>query len=645
MDDKFKQIFSLYVLASPHQEMDAEFYVTVTLLFLIMTLSLLGNIILIISVLTTRELKGHTGILILNLSISDLCITCFSLPLRLCQMFGANWSNNYVSCSITVALTISFFTASNFNLLLVTLDRFLNVLYPAKYRLNLTKLKLRVAIAVSWLASCFIAFLPMFLARAKKIAKSVDTAFVCRYETVLFPKYLIFVVFFTLLVPWVSMISMYAAILKVVLFKPSKVDVVSVRDIRCPVEAGKKMIEKSENSGNSQGVLVKANIKSDASESRCSIETGRVACIDRERITETATGQRQTSHRLSIIKDIKACDILNVIEGSQSNDKGTAVGLNLERACNRTVEQKQDSRHQLDKGNVEECPIVEGSRSNKTDKVVSLNLERIVDTKVESRQKTDSKFGGYNLKDCDVNEEDLSNEIDRNVSLNPERMFDRRDRLRQCKNGDFMECDMNEGCVSNETNRAVCLKLEQTFDKKVEPKQTTNSELGSEHIKEGDVGADSLSKEEETAFGWHLAKFDEEPESDEQQSRNNDLRSKGLGIRKLQETKLVKGVFIILIFYTIQMVPFGFIDLLELNGTISVPDVVIRIAMILAYLNSAVNPPIYAASNKRYRASFWRILSSCRHVERIQYDTDGRVVVRADQVSDADFVTGQPSRM
>ena len=594
--------------------MDAEFYMTVTVLFLIMALSLLGNIILIISVLTTRELKGHTSILILNLSVSDLCITCFSLPLRLCQIFGANWSNNYVFCSITVALTISFFTASNFNLFLVTLDRFLNVLYPAEYRLNLTKCKLRVAIAVSWLASFFIAFLPMFFAEAKKSAKSVDTVFVCRFETVLFPKYLIFVVVFTLLVPWVSMISMYVAILKVAFIKPSKVGVVSVRDVRRSVEAAKKMIDKSEDSGNSQGDLAKVSIKNNVLEGRFSIETGRVACMDRERIDETATGHRQTSHRLSTIKEIKGCDIMNIIEGSLSNEKCKAVGLSLETTCNRTMGQKQDSRHQLDTGNVEEC---EGSLSNETDRAVRLNLERIVDTKVESRQNTDGELGGDNLKDCDVNEDDIPD----------------------------MECDMNEGCLSKETERAVCLKLEQTIDKKIEPWQNTNSDLRSEQVKECDVGEHSLSKEEETAVGWHHARFEEETETDEQSSRHDDLRRKGLGIRKLQETKLVKGVFIILIFYTIQMVPFGFIDLLELNGTISVPDVVIRIAMILAYLNSAVNPPIYAASNKRYRASFWRILSCFRHVEQIENDTDGRGVVKADQVSDADFVTGQPSRM
>eukprot|EP00112_Aurelia_sp_Birch-Aquarium-sp1_P006994 Seg1763.8 transcript_id=Seg1763.8/GoldUCD/mRNA.D3Y31 product="G-protein coupled receptor 84" protein_id=Seg1763.8/GoldUCD/D3Y31 len=302
---------------------------------------------------------------------------------------------------------------------------------------------------------------------------------------------------------------MYAEILKVVL-TPSRVHVVPLPNVQGSVEPDRKIIDKNENSENSQGDLAKANVKCNTSEGRLTHETGTVACLDRGKIDDTTTRQRQTLHRPSTIENIEGCD------------------------------------------------IIEGSLSNEKDKVVSLNLEQIVDKKVESRQSIHGDFGSDN----------------------------------------FMECDVNKGRLSNEIDRDVSSRLE---------------------------------------------RIQEEPEIDDKQMSYNNQPSKGMGIRKLQESKLIKGVFIILIFYTFQMVPFGFIDLLELNGTISVSEVVIRIAMILAYLNSAVNPPIYAASNKRYRVSFWGILSSCRLVGQVQNNTGGRVVVRGVQGSDADFVTGQPS--
>eukprot|EP00794_Sanderia_malayensis_P002974 gene2974-3428_t len=196
--------------------MNAELHTTVVLLFVALAISLVGNLLVIISALVNRELRNNTGLLIMNLAISDLCITCFSLPLRLCQILGWNWSDDFTSCGITVSFTIFFFTASNFNLFLVTMDRFLGVLWPIRYRIRVSKRKINVVICCSWLLACFIAFFPKFAIGEQENDSITKLNFICMFGTVLHPGYLIFMEVFTLFIPWTLMIVMYSAIVRTV---------------------------------------------------------------------------------------------------------------------------------------------------------------------------------------------------------------------------------------------------------------------------------------------------------------------------------------------------------------------------------------------------------------------------------------------
>ena len=193
--------------------MSTEKYITIAFLFAMMAISLIGNLLVISSAALSKKLRRVTHILIFNLALSDLCITCFSLPLRLSRLLGYEWGEGFTPCSFTVACTMFFFSCSNYNLFLVTLDRFLGVCFPLKYRARASTNKVCYFILTSWVLAGTVSFAPLFgLGQLKENVR--ELTFVCTFGDILRTEYIVSVEFATLFLPWIVMIILYMFILK-----------------------------------------------------------------------------------------------------------------------------------------------------------------------------------------------------------------------------------------------------------------------------------------------------------------------------------------------------------------------------------------------------------------------------------------------
>ena len=188
-----------------------------SLLVFVMVISIGGNLLVICATIASRQLRKYANLLIFNLSISDLLITCVNLPLRISQYMGYDVLDGIIGCQMSVALTIFLFTAANFNLFILTLDRFFGVLYPLRYKLKLTNYRFFATITCGWFGALVVGAFPFFGWGRKTIRDSTTQKrqIVCTFASVLKPGYVIFIEIGTLILPWTVMITLYSFILRI----------------------------------------------------------------------------------------------------------------------------------------------------------------------------------------------------------------------------------------------------------------------------------------------------------------------------------------------------------------------------------------------------------------------------------------------
>ena len=194
-----------------------EVIITTIVLSLLLLTSLVGNCLTIVATLTNSKLRSYTSLLVCNLAVSDFLITCINLPIRIMQLFGLDWATRGMAhCKASVAITCFVFTTSNANLFLITLDRFLGISFPLRYRGFMTVRKLGCAVFLSWTYALIVAIFPFVIAGAKADSSPPEQQriSVCIFSTALTPAYVLFIEFGTFFTSWLMMLAMYVCILR-----------------------------------------------------------------------------------------------------------------------------------------------------------------------------------------------------------------------------------------------------------------------------------------------------------------------------------------------------------------------------------------------------------------------------------------------
>lgn len=116
------------------------------------------NSLVCVTIAKNRNLKTNFGFLIFNLSISDLLLSLFVKPMLVSLVIPKIGENCSSSASFlhytTLALAFTFSASSMATLFLVTLDRYLCVVFPLEYSIIVTRKRTKFVIGVTWLGAC-----------------------------------------------------------------------------------------------------------------------------------------------------------------------------------------------------------------------------------------------------------------------------------------------------------------------------------------------------------------------------------------------------------------------------------------------------------------------------------------------------------
>lgn len=124
--------------------------VTATICIFIAIITISGNGLVLLAMVKSKTLRTPTNLFISSLSVADLLIGTIAMPISIAGTFSKpQW---FYSRLFDFMLSQSF-TASTFNLSVVSFDRFVAVSFPLRYRTIMTKQKTIVAIIFIWLTS------------------------------------------------------------------------------------------------------------------------------------------------------------------------------------------------------------------------------------------------------------------------------------------------------------------------------------------------------------------------------------------------------------------------------------------------------------------------------------------------------------
>jgi len=143
-------------------------FVVPVLFGIIFIVGLFGNALVVLVVASNQQMRNTTNLLIINLAVADLLFIVFCVPFTATDYILSYWPFGVTWCKMVQYLIIVTAYASVNTLVLMSVDRFLAVVYPVASISIRTEHNALMAIAITWiiiLLSC----LPAFLAHGLEI--------------------------------------------------------------------------------------------------------------------------------------------------------------------------------------------------------------------------------------------------------------------------------------------------------------------------------------------------------------------------------------------------------------------------------------------------------------------------------------------
>ncbi|XP_035664516.1 D(4) dopamine receptor-like [Branchiostoma floridae] len=112
-----------------------------------------GNCLVIMAVYRERNLRSITNYFIVSLAVTDALMAVLVMPLAVYFEVMQMWTMGFVMCDVFVTFDVMFCTASIFNLVAISIDRFYAVTWPVHYAKHKSKSRPIITVSIVWLLS------------------------------------------------------------------------------------------------------------------------------------------------------------------------------------------------------------------------------------------------------------------------------------------------------------------------------------------------------------------------------------------------------------------------------------------------------------------------------------------------------------
>ncbi|XP_025417989.1 dopamine D2-like receptor [Sipha flava] len=119
-------------------------------------LTLFGNVLVIISVCRERALQSVTNYFIVSLALADLLVALMVMPFAVYVLVNGKWGLPPFVCDFYIAMDVICSTSSIFNLVAISIDRYIAVTQPIKYAKHKNNRRVWLTIVLVWAISAAI---------------------------------------------------------------------------------------------------------------------------------------------------------------------------------------------------------------------------------------------------------------------------------------------------------------------------------------------------------------------------------------------------------------------------------------------------------------------------------------------------------
>ncbi|XP_076141321.1 muscarinic acetylcholine receptor M3 [Alosa pseudoharengus] len=120
---------------------------------LLSLITIIGNILVLVSFKVNRQLKTVNNYFLLSLAFADLIIGVISMNLYTTYIVMGHWVMGNWACDLWLAIDYVASNASVMNLLVISFDRYFSITRPLTYRAKRTTKRAAIMIALAWLVS------------------------------------------------------------------------------------------------------------------------------------------------------------------------------------------------------------------------------------------------------------------------------------------------------------------------------------------------------------------------------------------------------------------------------------------------------------------------------------------------------------
>nr|XP_046260958.1 trace amine-associated receptor 13c-like [Scatophagus argus] len=148
----FPQLFNISC-RKPVQQHAETIYLYI-LLYCISLLTVVLNLLVIISIFHFRQLHTPTNLLLLSLAVSDFLVGLLLMPIQI-LLIGGCWFWGSLICGLFYYASFILTSASVGNMVLISVDRYVAICDPLCYPTKVTQKRIKICVCLCWGCSVF----------------------------------------------------------------------------------------------------------------------------------------------------------------------------------------------------------------------------------------------------------------------------------------------------------------------------------------------------------------------------------------------------------------------------------------------------------------------------------------------------------
>lgn len=150
-------------LINSHDHSALEAIIIGFILFVIIVVTIVGNILVCIAVCLVRKLRRPCNYLLVSLAVSDLCVAILVMPMALLYEIFGQWIFGPLMCDLWVSFDVLSCAASILNLCMISVDRYYAITKPLEYGVKRTPRRMMLCVTLVWLAAACISLPPVLI--------------------------------------------------------------------------------------------------------------------------------------------------------------------------------------------------------------------------------------------------------------------------------------------------------------------------------------------------------------------------------------------------------------------------------------------------------------------------------------------------